>query len=62
MGSPEFALPTLRALKQHYDVPAVITQPDRGAGHVLRLRVGQRPDARRHRGCVRSGAARCSPG
>jgi methionyl-tRNA formyltransferase len=32
MGSPEFALPTLRALKLHYDVIGVITQPDRGSG------------------------------
>jgi methionyl-tRNA formyltransferase len=32
MGSPEFALPTLRALAQHYEVIGVITQPDRGSG------------------------------
>lgn len=32
MGSPDFALPTLRALASHYDVIAVVTQPDRAAG------------------------------
>ncbi len=32
MGSPEFALPTLRALAGHYPVAGVITQPDRPAG------------------------------
>lgn len=32
MGSPEFALPTLRALAQHYEVIGVITQPDRASG------------------------------
>lgn len=32
MGSPEFALPTLRALTQHYEVVGVVTQPDRPAG------------------------------
>lgn len=32
MGSPEFALPTLRTLNQHYDVLGVITQPDRASG------------------------------
>ena len=32
MGSPDFALPTLRALAQHYNVVGVVTQPDRASG------------------------------
>ena len=32
MGSPEFALPSLRALANHYPVVGVITQPNRPAG------------------------------
>ena len=32
MGSPEFAVPTLKTLVQHYTVVGVITQPDREAG------------------------------
>lgn len=32
MGSPEFALPTLRALAAHYQVIGVVTQPDKPAG------------------------------
>ena len=32
MGSPEFALPSLRLLAQHYRVVGVVTQPDRPAG------------------------------
>ena len=33
MGTPEFAIPSLRALIQSsYEVSAVITQPDRPAG------------------------------
>src|SRR5213593_3567583 len=32
MGSPDFALPTLKALVQHYDVVGVVTQPDRASG------------------------------
>lgn len=32
MGTPEFALPTLRALIKHHEVLAVVTQPDRPAG------------------------------
>jgi methionyl-tRNA formyltransferase len=32
MGSPEFALPTLRALAESYPVAGVVTQPDRPAG------------------------------
>ena len=32
MGSPDFALPTLQGLVQHYQVVGVVTQPDRPAG------------------------------
>ena len=32
MGSPEFALPTLRLLSAQFQVVGVITQPDRPAG------------------------------
>ena len=32
MGSPEFSLPTLRALAANYRVAGVVTQPDRPAG------------------------------
>src|SRR5215211_4003125 len=32
MGSPDFALPTLRALAEAYDVIGVVTQPDRASG------------------------------
>ncbi len=32
MGTPEFALPTLRALSEHYPVVGVVTQPDRRSG------------------------------
>ena len=32
MGSPDFALPTLKALVDHYDVVGVVTQPDRASG------------------------------
>ena len=32
MGSPDFALPTLRALAEDYQVVGVVTQPDREAG------------------------------
>jgi methionyl-tRNA formyltransferase len=37
MGSPEFALPTLRALDAKYDVVGVVTQPDRPAGRGKQL-------------------------
>ncbi len=38
LGTPEFAVPSLRALlSAEYDVRAVITQPDRPAGRGLRL-------------------------
>jgi methionyl-tRNA formyltransferase len=32
MGSPEFAVPALRALLEHHDVALVVTQPDKPAG------------------------------
>lgn len=32
MGSPDFAVPALQALNQHFDVVGVVTQPDRAAG------------------------------
>ncbi|MBN2549944.1 MAG: methionyl-tRNA formyltransferase [Anaerolineales bacterium] len=32
MGSPDFAVPTLKALAGHYPVAGVITQPDRASG------------------------------
>src|ERR1041384_6106730 len=32
MGSPDFSLPSLRALAQHHDVVGVVTQPDRESG------------------------------
>ena len=32
MGSPDFALPTLKGLNENYDVAGVVTQPDRPAG------------------------------
>jgi len=37
MGSPQFALPTLKALAAHYEVVGVITQPDRPAGRGKQL-------------------------
>jgi methionyl-tRNA formyltransferase len=37
MGSPDFALPTLRALAQHYQVRGVVTQPDRPSGRGKQL-------------------------
>ncbi len=37
MGSPDFALPTLRALNQAFDVVGIVTQPDRPAGRGRKL-------------------------
>jgi len=37
MGTPEFSLPTLEALAEHYAVVGVVTQPDRRAGRGRRL-------------------------
>lgn len=38
MGSPDFALPTLQALAQHYQVVGVVTQPDRASGRGRELK------------------------
>lgn len=38
MGSPDFALPSLRALTQHYHVVGVVTQPDRASGRGRELK------------------------
>src|SRR5512143_641568 len=38
MGSPEFALPTLQALADHYEVIGVVTQPDRASGRGRELK------------------------
>lgn len=37
MGTPEFAVPTLKALVEHHQVVGVVTQPDRPAGRGRRL-------------------------
>jgi methionyl-tRNA formyltransferase len=37
MGSPDFALPALEALVEHYPVAGVVTQPDRPAGRGRKL-------------------------
>src|SRR5512143_4033407 len=38
MGSPDFSLPTLRALAGHYELVGVVTQPDRAAGRGRELK------------------------
>ena len=38
MGSPDFALSTLRALHKHYPVVGVVTQPERAAGRGRELK------------------------
>jgi methionyl-tRNA formyltransferase len=38
MGSPDFALPTLKALAQRYEVVGVVTQPDRASGRGRELK------------------------
>lgn len=38
MGSPDFALPSLRALADHYHVVGVVTQPDRASGRGRELK------------------------
>ena len=38
MGSPEFALPSLKQLAQHYAVVGVVTQPDRASGRGRELK------------------------
>jgi methionyl-tRNA formyltransferase len=37
MGSPEFAVPALRALIEHHEVALVVTQPDKRAGRGKKL-------------------------
>jgi methionyl-tRNA formyltransferase len=37
MGSPDFAIPTLRALAESYTIAGVVTQPDRPAGRGRQL-------------------------
>jgi len=37
MGSPDFAVPTLQVLAEHYPVIGVVTQPDRPAGRGRKL-------------------------
>ncbi len=44
MGSPDFALPTLKILESHFNVVGVVTQPDRPAG---RGRKPQAPDVKK---------------
>jgi methionyl-tRNA formyltransferase len=39
MGSPEFALPSLRALAKNWNVVGAVTQPDRAAGRGQKLKV-----------------------
>ncbi|RPJ22143.1 MAG: methionyl-tRNA formyltransferase [Chloroflexi bacterium] len=38
MGSPDFALPSLRALAQRYELVGVVTQPDRASGRGRELK------------------------
>ncbi len=38
MGSPEFAIPTLKALAEKYPIVGVVTQPDRPAGRKRELK------------------------
>ena len=38
MGSPNFSLPSLRALAKHYEVVGVVTQPDRASGRGRELK------------------------
>ncbi|HSK65536.1 MAG TPA: formyltransferase family protein, partial [Anaerolineales bacterium] len=41
MGSPDFSLPTLRALANSYNVVGVVTQPDRASGRGRELKAPQ---------------------
>jgi methionyl-tRNA formyltransferase len=43
MGSPDFALPTLKALHEHFFLTGVVTQPDRPAGRGRKM---QPPDVK----------------
>jgi methionyl-tRNA formyltransferase len=38
MGSPDFSLPTLRALAEKYEVVGIVTQPDRASGRGRELK------------------------
>ena len=38
MGSPDFALPSLRALAKKFEVVGVVTQPDRASGRGRELK------------------------
>ena len=38
MGTPDFALPTLQALAEHFNVVGAVTQPDRRAGRGKKFR------------------------
>ena len=38
MGSPDFSLPSLRALAGTYDIVGVVTQPDRASGRGRELK------------------------
>ena len=38
MGSPDFAVPSLSVLAEHFDVAGVITQPDRPSGRGRKLK------------------------
>src|SRR6266496_6310070 len=38
MGSPDFSLPTFKALAQNYEVVGVVTQPDRASGRGRELK------------------------
>ncbi len=38
MGSPDFAVPSLRAIAQHYEIAGVVTQPDRPSGRGRELK------------------------
>ncbi len=38
MGSPDFAVPSLRAIHKHYEIRGVITQPDRPSGRGRAIR------------------------
>ena len=47
MGTPEFAVPCLDILNQHYNVTAVYTQPDRPKGRGQKLAMSPRSEERR---------------
>jgi methionyl-tRNA formyltransferase len=49
-GSPDFALPTLHALNEHFEVALVVTQPDKRVGRGLELRSPPLAAAAKHLG------------